>query len=151
MYDSDSSVTSEGSDSDNWSYDLEYEPEEQSLTKYNIVLCEKNNEHYLVLDRLKIFNYDEICDIYRNIFINSDVRIELAECIYLPSQECVGILKTFWLKLIQRTWKNIFKERKYIIKERSKLSSLRYREINGKWPQNCSYYPQYNGSLNYLS
>ncbi len=40
-------------------------------------------------------------------------------------------IKTHWLRLVQRKWKNIYTKR---INSRKKPSSLRYRSIHGKWP-----------------
>ena len=40
-------------------------------------------------------------------------------------------IKTHWLRLVQRKWKNIYAQR---INHRKKPSSLRYRNIHGKWP-----------------
>jgi hypothetical protein len=42
-------------------------------------------------------------------------------------------LKTFWLKLVQRTWKRVFKERQDYINDCKKPHSLLYRGINGHW------------------
>jgi hypothetical protein len=45
--------------------------------------------------------------------INTNIlNIQIAEKIILKSGECVAILKTFWIKIIQRRWKKIF--RKYL-------------------------------------
>lgn len=137
-----------------------YEPEEISLTKNNIVICEKYdtrfhgnynemNSHYLTHIRFKYFNYDEIYSIIRHDLTRS--KIEIAECIYMPSQHCVSIIKTFWIKLIQRKWKNILKERENVIRKRSHIKSLIYRELNGKWPKECSNYPILRGMLSDLS
>lgn len=46
-----------------------------------------------------ISNYQKIC---------KDMKPQIAECIYLQSGECVCIIKTFWLKIIQRRWKKIY-------------------------------------------
>jgi hypothetical protein len=101
---------------------IEYEPEETSTTRFNIVLCEKYNElthgisnnemnyHYLTMVRLKKLDTDFI-----NLIMtpnNSNFRLEIAECFYLPSYHCISIIKTYWLKVIQRVWKKIYKERK---------------------------------------
>ena len=51
------------------------------------------------------------------------------------------IKKTFWLKLIQRTWKKIYKKRREIMKQRMMLHHLRYRELHGRWPQKLHYLP----------
>ena len=40
---------------------------------------------------------------------------QIAQCIVLPTQETVAIIKTIWIKMIQRTWKKIFLQRKKMI------------------------------------
>ena len=132
---------------DSSDYDDEfYEPEELSLTKYNIVICQLNfdeeiSDHYLTLYRLKEFNHS---------LPSNGTKLEIAECIYLPSEHCISILKTIWLKLIQRTWKKIYKERKQIISIRRRPNSIKHREIYGTWPNNCSNYPTLKGMLSNL-
>jgi len=136
-------------------FDDFYEPEEMSLTKFNLVVCERYNPiingisseemnyHYLAHIRLKTIHF--------NIIING-VKLEIAECITLfPSLHCIAILKTFWLKIIQRKWKNIIRDRKIIIKQRCHPNSLRYKEINGVWPKICIHYPVLQGMLSNLS
>jgi hypothetical protein len=139
---------------------ITYEPEEPTTTKFNIVLCAKYNKrlhgpapkimnnHYLTFLRFKHLDMDFI-NFYK--MCSNTLQLEIAECIYLPSEYCVSIIKTFWLKLIQRKWKNIYKERKLCIARRSNLNTLKYREIYGKWPNNCSNYPQLKGMLSNLS
>ena len=85
---------------------------------------------------------------YKNIISRQNyIKPEIAECIYLENQECVAILKTFWIKIIQRSWKNILKNRQTIIKKRCHPNSLRHREITGKWPNECLNYPGLRGML----
>lgn len=160
----DSSYSSTEDDDEMDIYDITYEPEEPSLTKYNIVLCVKYNKlihgdvdgeinnHYLTLIRFKfsLMKFDEInFDYIINTlgYNRNDVRLEITECIYLPSEYCISIIKTHWLRLIQRTWKRIYKERKNILMKRYNPRSLKYREIYGKWPNDCIYLPQLKGML----
>lgn len=136
-----------------------YEPEEPSLSKYNIVLCERYNElihgivdnhvndHYLTYIRFKSLDIN----IINNYINNTLCKLEIAECLYLPSQHCISILKTHWLKIIQRTWKKTYKERKLSITRRCHPNAIKYREIYGKWPNNCSNYPLLRGMLSKLS
>jgi hypothetical protein len=139
---------------------LIYGPGDPSLTKYNIVLCELYNKeyhgyfegdinnHYLALMRFTSYDYN-----YINIIRNqhpSRFRIEIANCLYLPSDHCVAILKTHWLKLIQRTWKKIYKNKKQTLLIRCHPNSIKYREINGIWPNNCVNYPGLKGMLSGL-
>jgi hypothetical protein len=150
----------------------EYSYEEKSKTRFNIIISEPYNEtihglsdnleiyfHYLVIGRFKIFklNYINYVINYMNrIYGNyhssfNKKKIEIAECHDLPSEERIAIIKTFWLKLIQRTWKNILKKRNLIIKKRTSYVNLHYREINGNWPKECFYYPSLRGMLSSLS
>jgi hypothetical protein len=155
---------------DEYDEEIEFDPDEKSKTRFNIVLCERYNVdihgdpgdsyvkfHYLVKSRFKqldicyISSYIEISNdeyipiVYRNALLN--LKPEIAECIDLETHERVAIIKTFWIKLIQRTWKNIMKQREDIIKKRCHPNSLRYREIYGKWPANCNYFPGLKGML----
>lgn len=63
----------------------------------------------------------------------------------------VVVIKTTWLRLVQRRWRNIFNERKKIVKERMKVSSHKYWELHGKYPNSCRYIPNYRGMLNNLA
>ena len=139
--------------------DITYDSEEISSTKYNIVLCIRYNvfthgiageaiNHYLTHIRLKKIDLDFINDIK---VLYPALRLEIAECFYLPSQHCVSIIKTHWLKLIQRTWKKICRDRKLTILRRSYPNSLKYREIFGSWPKDCINYPRLKGMLSRLS
>lgn len=85
---------------------------------------------------------------YKNIILKQPyIKTEIAECIYLENQECVAILKTFWIKLIQRAWKNILLKRAIIIKTRANINSLKHRELTGAWPNDCIHYPELRGML----
>jgi hypothetical protein len=88
---------------------------------------------------------------YRNIIARPDyIRPEIAECIVLPSQHTVAIIKTIWIKIIQRKWRKVYAERNKIIKTRMQYSSLKTREINGRWPQSCNYLPTLYGMMSNL-
>jgi hypothetical protein len=88
---------------------------------------------------------------YQNIIARSDyIKPEIAECIVLPSQHNIAIIKTIWIKLIQRKWKKIYAEREQIIKKRLQFASLYTRELTGKWPLHCARLPTIYGMLNEL-
>jgi hypothetical protein len=85
---------------------------------------------------------------YKNIILNeSFLNAEIGEIHYLKGDECVCVIKTFWLKLIQRAWKKIYKNRKIILQKRHRPASLMYRQITGKWPDDCNYMPSIRGML----
>lgn len=88
---------------------------------------------------------------YRSIIMNEKfMRPEIAQCITLSGGECVAILKTIWLRLIQRTWKKIYKERQRILLLRCRPESLKYIQIYGKWSQECCFMPSLKGMMTYL-
>ena len=145
---------------------------------YNELIHGISNEeiytHYLVICKFNKFNIRKIRTVstfynteyiqrlpnitphtifrnYSNIILNENyIKPEIAKCIYLQNGECVAILKTFWLRLIQRTWKTIYRQKIQIIKKRCKPESIIYRQITGKWPPICYNMPKLNGMLNYL-
>jgi hypothetical protein len=85
---------------------------------------------------------------YKTIISNENyIKPEIAKCVYLSGEECVAILKTFWLRLVQRTWKRVFAERKQVIRQRMRPDSLRHRETMGKWPSSCNRLPGLHGML----
>ena len=88
---------------------------------------------------------------YNNIISRDEyIKPEIAECIILPTQHSVAIIKTIWIKLIQRKWKAVYAERVNIIKRRMLLSSLKTRELTGRWPPHCIHLPTIRGILHDL-
>ena len=88
---------------------------------------------------------------YHNIISNPNyIKAEIGEYIILPTQEAIAILKTFWLRIIQKKWKKVFQERKNTIRQRCHFSNLKIREIRGKWPDSCFNLPGLKGMLSDL-
>ena len=88
-------------------------------------------------------------------FINPLQRRELPEIDIIKMQKkseghfChnIVIVKTYWLRLIQRNWKRVFKERKYRLNQRMKMKNLLYRETHGTYPYPLAYIPNIYGML----
>jgi hypothetical protein len=57
------------------------------------------------------------------------------------------IIKTFWIKIIQRLWRKCFRKRKEVLKKRKEPYSLKYREYNGKWPNSIVHTPSLYGLI----
>jgi hypothetical protein len=96
--------------------------------------CKYLNKQYKLLISQDNFITNKINHpIYKNYFNivsrNNYIKPEIAQCIYLKSYECIAILKTFWIRLIQRTWKKVYKERQNIINKKMQLSAIRNREL----------------------
>ena len=80
---------------------------------------------------------------YKNIIIHKNyIQIHLAKNIELPTGETICIIKTYWLRIIQRTWKRIYRERKEMIEKRKNINSILYSQVYGKWPDNCLCIPK---------
>jgi len=71
---------------------------------------------------------------YRQIVLRPGyIQPEIAECIILSTGETVAILKTFWIRIVQRAWRRVFLERTATMKKRSTPAELYYRQTRGKW------------------
>jgi len=86
---------------------------------------------YLVLFRYTPFmqkSHEFIRNYHTIIQSLNYIQPHIVECVYLPEPggECIAIIKTFWLKIVQRTWKRIYKQRMAILKS---IPFLRSREI----------------------
>jgi hypothetical protein len=155
------------SDEDEEYNEIVYEQEEPSKTRFNIALCELFNNrihgpgpngHYLTYCKYKKLHLDwmnETADFmsleyqylhnqthdlfpnYRQIVLGPHyIKPEIVECFYKDGF-CIAIIKTFWIKIVQRTWKKIFEKRQIALKNRENIMAIRDRELNGKWPANC--------------
>jgi len=141
----DSIISSDNSDNGDYS-DEEYEYECESDIYNSIYHIKRNIQRYIVPSNL-LSNHPFIRN-YKAIVSNENyIKPEIAECLYLLGDECVAILKTFWLRLVQRAWKRVFAERKQVYAKRMRPDSLRHREIMGKWPSSCNRLPGLHGML----
>jgi hypothetical protein len=57
------------------------------------------------------------------------------------------IIKTHWIRLIQRTWRNVLKERKRVMQIRMKVSSIMNFQICGRHPYGANHFPRFRGML----
>jgi len=57
------------------------------------------------------------------------------------------IIKTYWIRIIQRTWKNVFKKRQEILMKRKNINNLKYRETRGKHSDGLNILPSLYGML----
>ena len=88
---------------------------------------------------------------YSNIIRRADyIKPEIGLCIELHTHEQIVIIKTIWIKIIQRKWKKVFAERKRLLKERCLPAALYSRMMTGKWPAHCVVMPGLNGMLSDL-
>jgi hypothetical protein len=85
---------------------------------------------------------------YAKIISNEHyIKPEIAECFYLKGDEYIAILKTFWIRIIQRCWRKTLEKRKKIIQLWKSPKNIFHKERTGKWPSDCSIYPSLRGML----
>lgn len=66
-----------------------------------------------------------------------------------PDGEYCAIIKTFWLKIVQRSWKKQFAKRKAIILSRGNIAAQRHFELTGTYPRELRNIPGLRGLLTY--
>ena len=75
-------------------------------------------------------------------------KIEVIQLRILPDDTFSCVLKTHWLRLIQRHWKKTYSQRKMVIKGRKNPNYRKINEITGKYPYGYNSIPSLNGMLN---
>ncbi len=146
------------SDHDSFDSDLEDERDIDPADDFD----DDNNPNYInslkAIQQLYSIEYSNMRSIshpiirnYSNIIRRADyIKPEIGLCIELHTHEQIVIIKTMWLKIIQRKWKKVFAERKRILKERCLPAALYSRMMTGKWPAHCIVLPGLNGMLSDL-
>lgn len=117
-----------------------YKPHKESYMNkkcaLNVISRRTKNKAIIFEDRFYSTGWN-VCnhDIIRN-YVNVALELnglQICQTLILKGYECVAILKTFWLKIVQRCWKKIFKARKILLQKR--LHNMLY---NNKY--NYQYY-----------
>jgi hypothetical protein len=136
---------------DDCDYDSENEDDGDLFDHLNVDephicdIVELQSAYYINYTR-QIARKHNIIRNYHRIISRSDyIQPHIGQVIYLPSGECVAVLKTIWLRLIQRCWRRVYNEKSRVISTRNKIDSLKFREVHGKWPNDCNYLPSIHG------
>ena len=103
---------------------------------YNGSINIHNRNHRLIRNYFNIVNKDNY------------IKPEIAECVYLKGDEMVAILKTFWIRIIQRKWKKICEQKKQIFMKRIQPSNIVFWQQTGRWPYFCNDIPGIRGMMN---
>ena len=85
---------------------------------------------------------------YRHLADNPRTySLQLAEVHHLRGGECVAVLKTFWLRLVQRSWKRVFAKRQEVLRRRGRPEELAWFQRVGKWSPECGTLPSVLGMM----
>jgi hypothetical protein len=133
---SDGGHSDDYNDGDDYTDDSDDENDEVTLDN-TIMQTYQNKYKFLVQNSLK-FNINLEHKIVRN-YINivtkdNYITPHIGQRIYLSGHECVAIIKTMWLKIVQRCWRRVYKKRMQIIREINRNPQyLLRREYDSKW------------------
>jgi hypothetical protein len=119
--------------------------------------CEVSN-HLLVCESINIeifykHTYKNIVDYFYNYsYIEPDnyPRLDIIKVQVTQDGEyqlSTAIVKTYWICIIQRFWKKIYRERMRVLSLRKNLNTMRTIELTGKYPKQCCYLPSIRGLM----
>lgn len=91
----------------------------------------------IVLDYLRYYNF---------LLYKSDMKLHILQ-VCVQNNTYYVIVKTIWIKIIQRRWRAIYQKRKWIIQQRMRIQSLEYMKINGRYPKSLNTMPKLYGML----
>lgn len=116
------------------------------------------NEHLPFIDIVRITTHCErrtrshpYIRAYTDIVTRPEYcNLDIGKTQYLSGGENVAILKTHWLRLVQRRYKRLLAERLQLAKARSHPTSMMHREATGAWPAHLRASPTLRGCLSDL-
>jgi len=82
-----------------------------------------------------------------SIFKIRNPTMDIMKLSILDDNTYTVLVKTYWLRIIQRTWKRVYKQRKDILNKRMNLNVRRLFEITGRYPPDISSMPSLKGML----
>jgi hypothetical protein len=69
---------------------------------------------------------------YSGIFMPKYPTVDILQLQVLPDDTYLAVVKTFWIKIIQRSWKKIYKQRQQYIYNRMCLGTFYHYAIGKK-------------------
>lgn len=133
-----------------------YQDYTELMSYRNYYLGLLNEDFSRIIQNLRQYHRANFIEFLSKMVVRNYVKIiqhpgyfypEVVERVVLKGNEQVAVLKTFWIRWIQRVWKKVFSKRKEVFQKRRGYGSLRYREIHGVWPMDCRVLPELKGML----
>jgi len=89
------------------------------------------NNHWFVVCAMAYEDYDEYLSLYVNLWESNQISnsIQIVD-LYEKEDTCLCIIKTIWLKIFQRKYKNYYNKKMNYYKN---PKNIRMRQITGKW------------------
>jgi hypothetical protein len=106
---------------------------------------------FLRFDIKSVLNYlaeYSIFTFYREILDVSSIQLQIMELDIEPRTCWQTVrLKTCWIRIVQRVWKRVFRERQEVMMKRRTLQNIRYFERHGKHLPGLHVLPSIHGML----
>jgi len=106
---------------------------------------------FLRFDIKSVLNYlaeYSIFTFYREILDVSSIQLQIMELDIEPRTCWQTVrLKTHWIRIVQRVWKRVFRERQEVMMKRRTLQNIRYFERHGKHLPGLHVLPSIHGML----
>jgi hypothetical protein len=135
--------------------DIEHVENEKDIFKYYIGITKliKPCYYYLLLNSISAkmffrYPYKTILNYLSeySLIETYNPKIDILKLIVIDDVYTV-LKKTYWIKIIQRHWKNVLKDRYNMILKRGSILAQRNFEITGKYPFGMRVLPGLNGML----
>ena len=107
-----------------------------------LFMMSASNKLFLKYPHEQIVDYLKEYSIVPSISDNVDIMK-----MYVKNDTYYVVLKTHWIRLIQRKWKALYNDFKKRQETKYKSNSLKYREQNGNFPNKLNYRPKIYGML----
>jgi hypothetical protein len=84
---------------------------------------------------------------YSVFYVSPNSQIEIMKLILDADQSYTTVLKTHWLRLVQRRWKTVYRERERVIGRRMSIQNQEYFRINKHYLPKTNVLPSIHGML----
>jgi len=121
---------------------------------YCIGMCSPRGKQFLVANTLSPhlflqvpyeYTFRYLFD-YCGIYIDAP-SVDIIKIKVLYDGSYIGVKKTFWLRIIQRTWKRIMRQRREIVCKRGTLTAQMMFSLTGRYPRGLNVMPRLAGSV----
>ena len=89
---------------------------------------------------LHSLNHPVVRNYVRYAFHTYHIEPQIVEIVEGPGDYTTCILKTHFLRLLQRKWKHRYAQRKKILSLRKNPVNIQFRKRHGRWPAICAKY-----------
>jgi hypothetical protein len=110
---------------------------------YYLMLCAVSNRIFLQYPAHIVERYLESASL---IYVHRPT-IDIMKLEFLPNQICTVVKKTFWIRLIQRCWRSVLRDRMCVLLRRGSIMSQRAFEMTGRWPIGLNVLPGLFGMM----